>query len=385
MSTAARSLRPFALERHDGWNTATTLLSCSDCEAFTMKEVLAMADEECAMEWESLPLSYTYQQGHPLLLEAIAAGYDQITASQCSVVVPQEGILLGAMALLEPGDHVVATQPCYQSLYEVARSIGCEVTAWEPRWDSNGTPFFDTGELETALRPDTKLLVTNFPHNPTGATLDHGEVEEIASMLRGSAGGAFWFSDEMYRLLEHDGPPLPSVADVYERGVTMSGMSKTFSMPGVRIGWLATQHNETFERLTELKDYTTICPPAPSEILATIGLRNADAIVERSKGLALEGKAAAREFCERHDDVFGWAEPRGGSICFPLLQGNASSSKLCRELAQRGIMLVHSQLFEGAGDSRVRFGFARRDFRDSLTQLERQAGDLIIKPAELSA
>ena len=189
-------------------------------------------------------------------------------------------------------------------------------------------------------------------------------------MLQTQGNGTYWFSDEMYRLLEHNSPPLPAVAASYERGVTLSGMSKTYSMPGLRIGWLATTDRVVMNRLNELKDYTTICPSAPSEILALIGLRNGDEIVSRNQALMRDGLVAARSFCERHDDIFVWANPKGGSICFPRLRGGVSSTEVCASLAKEGIMLVHSELFEDAGNERVRFGVARADFPQNLALLE---------------
>ena len=112
--------------------SARYLLSCSDCEPLLMSELLQMADRETRQLWENLKLGYTETYGHPLLRKTIAEIYQGTNPENVLGVVPEEGIFLVMNALLEPGDHVICTFPGYQSLYEIARSIGCKVSAWEP-------------------------------------------------------------------------------------------------------------------------------------------------------------------------------------------------------------------------------------------------------------
>ena len=142
-------------------------------------------------------------------------------------------------ALLSPGDRVVAMTPCYQSLTEIARSRGCDVVAWEPHLPAGGAPRFPIETLEEALsaRP-TRLVVCNLPHNPTGALLSHTEFEALVSLCRRH--GCYLFVDEMYRGLEHGGSQaqLPAAVDAYpERGISLGGLSKSYGLPGLRIGW----------------------------------------------------------------------------------------------------------------------------------------------------
>ena len=161
-------IAPFQLERYFAKYefSARYLLSSSDCEAVSMADLLAKADRDISLLWEELKLGYTESWGHPLLREAIAELYTDLEAKDVLVIVPEEGIFLSMHALLDPGDHVVCTYPGYQSLHEVARSIGCELSTWEP--DEGRGWFFNIQDLGSLMREGTKLVVVNFPHNPTG-------------------------------------------------------------------------------------------------------------------------------------------------------------------------------------------------------------------------
>lgn len=176
-------ITPFELERYFAKHefTARYLLSSSDCEALTMSELLAMADTETTWLWDGLSLGYTETLGHPVLRETIADMYDGLGANDILVVVPEEGIFLVMHVLLEPGDHVVCTFPAYQSLYEVARSIGCDISTWEPIEERSW--HFDVEQLEEKLRSNTKLVVTNFPHNPTGYIPTKADFQALINII----------------------------------------------------------------------------------------------------------------------------------------------------------------------------------------------------------
>ena len=213
------------------------LLSASDCEALALDELLGMADTETLALWRDLKLSYTESQGHPLLRAEVAGLYKAIRPEEVLIAAPEELIFIAMNALLRPGDHVIATFPGYQSLYAIAEALGCAVTRW-PLEVRAGRWGLDLDFLAAAIRPETRLLVVNFPHNPTGYLPARSELDAIIELARRH--DLHVFSDEMYRLLEYDAETrLPPVADLYERGISLSGLSKSFALPGLRIGWLA--------------------------------------------------------------------------------------------------------------------------------------------------
>jgi aspartate/methionine/tyrosine aminotransferase len=358
-------IAPFALERYFAKHefTARYLLSSSDCEAFPMSELLAMADSETRQMWEGLRLGYTESPGHPVLRGVVAEMYDGIESDDVLIVVPSEGIFLLMHALLEPGDHVICTFPAYQSLHEVSRSIGCEVSTWEPEEEQGWR--FDLGKLEHMLRADTRLVVANFPHNPTGHIPPEEEYRALVDMV--GRRGIYLLSDEMFRFLEvEEGATLPSGCELYEHALSLFGLSKTFGMPGLRMGWIVSRDKEVLERMAVLKDYTTICHNAPSEVLAIIALRNRDALIERQLKRVHRNIEALEPFFADYGDCLRWVRPVGSSMCFPRLLAEDSASIFCEELVRdTGIMLVPSSLFH-FGDNHVRIGFGREDLPEVI-------------------
>jgi len=358
------SIEPFLLERYFDRHefSARYLLSSSDCEALGMFELLAMADPEAARLWQELRLGYTETPGHPLLRETIAGTYGDPEPEHILVAVPEECIFLLMHSLLRPGDHMVCSFPGYQSLYAVARSIGCEVSTWEP--DEERGWRFDVERLPELLRRNTKLLVVNFPHNPTGHIPPLPDFEAIVGLARQR--GIHLLSDEMYRFLEiEEGATLPAACELYERAVSLSGMSKVFGLPGLRIGWLAAQDTQLLHRIRELKDYTTICSSAPSEILAIIALRNRDEIIRRQHERVLRNVGQLQAFFDQRQAAFRWNRPVGGSICFPRMLVDDTSA-FCEELVEAtGIMVVPSEQFQ-FGRHHIRIGFGRENLPEVL-------------------
>jgi aspartate/methionine/tyrosine aminotransferase len=362
------TIKAFSLERYFARHefSARYLLSCSDCEPVSMTELLAMADPESLDLWSNLKLAYTESAGLPLLREAIAGIYDGLTADDIRVMAPEEGIFLTMHALLSPGDHVVCTFPGYQSLYELARSIGCRVSMWEPAEEQAW--HFDVRQLENLLEERTRLVVVNFPHNPTGALPDADEFAAMIDLVKHN--GAYLLCDEMYRFLELDTPaPLPAACRQYDRAISLGGLSKSFGLPGLRIGWTATRDRDVLDRIGMLKDYTTICNNAPGEILALIALRSRQTLIAPHRVRIKQNILTLADFVKCHSDFLQWHPPQGGSICFPRMTPSVDTFAFCETLVARtGIMMVPSRLFD-YGDHHVRFGLGREGFDQILDRL----------------
>ncbi|HEY9075750.1 MAG TPA: aminotransferase class I/II-fold pyridoxal phosphate-dependent enzyme [Anaerolineaceae bacterium] len=364
------SIAPFKLERYFARYefSAPYLLSPSDCESLTLAELLNHADDESRMLWENLSLGYTESQGLPRLRQEICELYTKIQLENVLVMAPEEGIYISMRTLLSAGDEVVAMHPAYQSLQEVARSLGCRVIPWTVRLDEDGWRL-DLDELKSMLSDRTRLLVINFPHNPTGFLPTWSELEEIVSAAR--LHGVTIFSDEMYRLLEYQpGQRLPAICDLYEKGITLSGMSKALALPGLRVGWLATRMPGMVERWLGYKDYTTICNSAPSEVLALMGLRNSEMIVRRNLEIIQGNLRLAEEFFEGRPSQFHWIAPQAGSVAFPQWVGEGSVEAFCeRCVEQRGVMVVPGSMFDYPG-GHFRVGLGRRNFGEALSRLD---------------
>ncbi len=275
----------FALERYFArWEFAVEHVLCaSDLQGYPMAEVLALADDEARALWDGLTLGYTESTGHPLLRREIASLYDGLEADDVLVFSgAEEAIFCLANVAVGPGDHAIVTWPGYQSLYEVARAAGADVTLHELREDAGWR--LDLDLLGRQVTSATKLVVVNAPHNPTGMQPDRATFEGLVAIAEEA--GATLLIDEVYRYLEFDeADRLPAGAEAMVRGVSLGVMSKSFAMAGLRIGWLASRDRDLLARCAAFKDYTTICSSAPAEILALIGLRARDVVLARSRAI----------------------------------------------------------------------------------------------------
>ena len=364
----------FALERFFArWEFAVDHLLCaSDVQGMAMREVLALADDETRSMWDGLTLGYTESTGHPLLRREIASLYEGLEAEDVLIFAgAEEAIFCLANVLLGPGDHAIVTWPGYQSLYEVARSAGADVTLHELREDAGWS--IDVDRLRSQVTPATKLIVINPPHNPTGMLPDPATYDAVVALAEEA--GAHLLVDEVYRYLEFDDADrLPTGADSLSRGISLGVMSKSFAMAGLRIGWLATRDRELLERCMRLKDYTTICSSAPSEVLALIGLRARDEVLARSRSIVLANLARLDVFFDDWADRFTWVRPRGGSVGFPRLTvpGVSIDDWAAGLVEAEGVLLLPASQF-GYGGNHFRLGFGRTDLPVALERLERYA------------
>jgi aspartate/methionine/tyrosine aminotransferase len=162
---------------------------------------------------------------------------------------------------------------------------------------------------------------------------------------------------------------LPAICDTYEKGISLSGLSKSFALAGLRIGWLATKESALIGRWLALKDYTTICNSAPSEILGLIALQNAERIIQRNLAIIRQNVALAGQFFATHPDQFSWVPPRAGSVAFPQWLGTGSVEQFCKNvLEQQSVMIVPGSLFDSPG-GHFRIGLGRKNFGEGLAQV----------------
>jgi aspartate/methionine/tyrosine aminotransferase len=361
----------FALERYFArWEFQVRHLLCaSDVEGYPMRELLELADDEMRAMWDGLALGYTESTGHPLLRREIASLYDTVEPDEVLTFAGAEEAIFCLMSvLLGAGDHAVVTWPGYQSLYEVARAVGAEVTLHELHETSGWA--LDLDVLRRQLTPSTRLIVVNLPHNPTGMLPDRAIFDGLVAIAREA--GAHLLVDEVYRGLEFDAADrLPMGADVLPLGVSLGVMSKAYAMAGLRVGWLATHDAGLLARIARFKDYTTICSSAPSEILAIIALRARDNVLERSRSIVAANLERLDGFFDDWADRFEWVRPRAGSIGYPRLTAPAVRiDDWAAELVEtEGVLLLPgSQL--GQPGNHFRMGFGRTDLPEALGRLE---------------
>lgn len=361
---------PFSTEQFFSLYEFTTphLLCASDCETMSVGELLQMAGAD-ATDLLDLRLGYTESAGHPALRAAVAALYEDVAPDQVVVLgAPEEGIYLTMRTLLEPGDHVVVLTPAYDSLLNLAEHVSGHVSRWPIRSEEGGWSL-DLAGLDRLVTADTRLIVVNFPHNPTGHLPRPEEFEALIAIARRR--GAWLFCDEMYRGLERDpAARLPSAADLYERAIVLSGLSKTHGLPGLRMGWLVVRDPATRASIINWKHYTTICAAAPGEALATVALSVHERLARRSRDIIAGNLALAEVLFDRRPGRFAWRPPRAGSVALVGLDA-PSATAYCHALARDAGVLLLPGPYLGADDRSVRFGFGRAGFGEALAAYER--------------
>ena len=360
-------LSPFRIERFYARYEHSTrfMLSSSDCESRTIGALLEFEPDSHERLLETW-CGYTESPGGPGLRQAIASlyertGAEEVVATSCA----EEGIFLLYQALLRPGDHVIVETPCYESALQVARSTGAEVSQWRRRYEDGWAHDLDA--LAGLIRPATRLLYLNQPHNPTGTLMTRPVFEHVIGLAR--AHGLVVFSDEVYRELEHDpAGRLPAACDECERAVSLGSISKSYGLPGLRTGWIATRDAGLRDAVLTLKDYTTICASAPSEFLTALALRHRQVLLDRNLAIVRRNLPLLDGFFERHAGTFAWIRPTASPIGFPRVTGIGDLTRWCEQLADAGVLLLPGSVYDQPGH--VRIGFGRANMPEALNVLE---------------
>ncbi|HXQ51503.1 MAG TPA: pyridoxal phosphate-dependent aminotransferase [Stellaceae bacterium] len=353
-----------SVARHD--------LTSSDSETLGLAELLEMADAEDLRRWETVQLGYTDPRGSLWLRETVAGGYESAAASSVLCFAgAQEGIYAAMHALLGADDHAIVVTPNYQSTESVPLGL-CTVTgvALDPArgWS------LDIDAVAAAVRPNTRLVSINFPNNPTGKLLERDRFDALIALCRRH--GIWLFSDEIYRLIERDpSTRLPAAVDAYERGLSLGCVSKSYGLPGLRVGWIACRDPGVLRRMERVKHYLSNCVAAPSELLARIALKAGGAILSRNRRIAERNLARLNGFFTENDDRFDWPLPDGGVVGYPRYKGADGVEAFCARLVvERGVLLLPASIYRSdvapTPDDHFRIGFGHRAFSAGLEALK---------------
>lgn len=366
------NLPPFLLEdffaKHEF--AAPYTMGSSDPETLSLNELLKMADTECRSLWSNLRLSYTETLGLPILREEIASLYTNLEKDKVLAFSgAEEAIYITMQVLLQKGDEVIVITPCYQSLKTLPQTLGAKVTEVALEW-KNSNWIFNLEKFAAAMNDKIKLVILNFPHNPTGFHPSPDLFKAILELVKKHK--TYLFSDEVYRFSEYQTEArLPNAVDCYDKAFSLGVMSKSFGLPGLRLGWLATQDTDLLNRLAAYKNYTTICNSAPSEILALIALRNKEYILQRNLTIAQDNLNLLDSFFKQHFSCFEWYRPQAGFISFPRLKLNLSINDFSEKLiAEDGVIVIPGTLFDNH-NNHFRLGFGRRNLPEALARLEK--------------
>ena len=362
-------IKDFKLEeyfaKHE-FNVRYTLCS-SDCESFSVDELLTL-EKDSLEDLKEVWLGYTESLGSPILREEISKLYENIRQEEVIVFSgAEEAIFVFMNVFLSKGDHIIVQYPAYQSLYEIANAIGCKVTKWlmddENNWE------LDLDFLEANVNHSTKCIVVNFPNNPTGYLPSKEKYNRIVNLAKKN--DIYLLSDEVYKFLEYSAAErLPSACDLYDKGISIGVMSKSFGLAGLRIGWIAIKDKALYKDIASFKNYTTICNSALSEFFAVLALRSKSIIIKRNLGIISDNLNLLDNFFNKYKDLFKWIKPKAGSIAFPRLIVNDSVEDFCLDLLKEKSVLLMPSTNYNYGDRYFRIGFGRKNMSEALKKLE---------------
>ena len=371
--------------RLEGWFSrwefaAVHTLTASDAQTMSVGELLDLAGLDL-QALAAVDLGYRPTYGSAPLRRAVAAGYTAVEAEDVLAFAGAQEALFWVLAeLLTGGGHAVVTVPNYQSLESVPLASGAEVSGW-PLWEGAGADLrwtLDLDRLRSLLRPDTRVVAVNVPNNPTGFVPDRGTFTELAELCHRR--GIVLVCDEVYRGIEVDpADTLPHAADLTPSAVSVNVMSKSYGLPGLRIGWVACRDRSLLDRLERRKHWTSICNAGPSEYLAVAALGVGDRIHARNRAIVAANIDLAREFFAGFPDLLAFEAPIGGCVSFPRYLGPDGPETFARRAVEEaGVLTLPASLYTSdlatVPADRIRIGFGRSTLPRTLDALREHLG-----------
>lgn len=311
-------------------------------------------------------LTYGHIFGAPQFKEGICRLYRTVSPED---VVTTHGAA-GAnhhvfYSLVEPGDRVISIMPTYQQLYSIPEAYGADLQLLTLREENGFLP--DLNELRALVNEKTRLICINNPNNPTGALMSDELLRSIAEIARSV--GAYVMCDEVYRHLTQKDEWCPSIADLYEKGISVSSMSKVFSLAGIRLGWIATHDKEAVRALLTHRDYNHISCGMIDEAIAGIALTHADALLERSRSIVRENLAILDEWVE-NTPLVHYVKPQAGTTALVYYDLPVPSYEFCLGLYKKaGAFVTPGDCFEQPRSMRIGYACAKQDLIDGLAAI----------------
>ncbi|MDG3578354.1 aminotransferase [Rhizobium sp. YJ-22] len=329
------------------WNLAETCV-----ESLTVEELLDMAGKKDTILSELLPMKLTYGaiEGSERLRKLVAGLYEKQAVE--NVVITHGAIGANALVhetLVEPGDRVISVLPTYQQHYSIPESFGADLHILKLTEKTAFLP--DLEELKLLATPGTKLIALNNPNNPTGSLMDRAYLEKIVEIAR--ACGAWILCDEVYRGTDQQGDGMTaSIADLYEKGISTGSMSKTWSLAGLRLGWIVGPA-DLLHAVSIHRDYNTISVGMLDDHFAAIALENRDKILARSHAITRTNLAILSDWIDG-EPLISWIKPKSGTTALLKYDLPISSEEFCVQLLERtGVMLTPGSAMDMEGYLRI--------------------------------
>jgi aspartate/methionine/tyrosine aminotransferase len=262
-----------------------------------------------------VPLRYGYHTGRPLLKALIAEQYPGFSGENIVVTTgASEANFCVVAALVAPGDHVIIEHPTYPSLYEVPRSLGADVSLFTLEFDNGFKPDLD--KLQDMITPNTKLITFTHPNNPTGSMITEDELRDLVSLV--DEHGIHLLFDETYRAMDFKNS-LPPAATLSPNVTSIASMSKCYGLPGIRVGWVATQNKPIIDAVLTIREQVSICNNAVGEVIALHVLERRDAFLHSAQTHIATNRSTVSQWVD-HNESLDWVYPEVGVVSFPRLK-----------------------------------------------------------------
>ena len=362
-------IKTFKVERWmDEYETKCKYNLAETCiDSLTVREVIEMAGldvEEYMMELADTRLTYSHIGGSLELLNGIASLYSDVIKPEH--IIPMHGAI-GAnyhilMTLINPSDNMISVMPTYQQHYSIPESIGAEVRILNLNLENHFLPDID--KLKELVDENTRVITMNSPNNPSGSLIPKDVMEQVIEVAK--TVDAYVLCDEVYRGISEDGSYMYSVADLYEKGISVGSMSKSWSMAGVRLGWIVTRDMDLIHRCHERRDYDTISCAVIDDKLAALALANKDKIIERNREILNTNRKILDDWVNATPEVY-YQKPVAGTTALVYYKKNMPSRELCdRLIKETGVLFTPGECFEMEGAVRIGYAFDSKVLQKGL-------------------
>lgn len=361
-------IKPFAVEEWmNAWEVGAKYNIAETCvDSVSMNELFELTGEDkteflnrlCARR-----LSYGDIEGLPEFRKGVCGLYKTLNIEN---IVPTHGAS-GAnhhvfYSLISPGDRVVSIMPTYQQLYSIPESYGADVQILHLSKENNYLP--DLAKLRRLVTPETKMICINNPNNPTGALMSEQLLREIVEIARSA--DAWILCDEVYRHLSQEDDWCPSIVDLYEKGISVSSMSKVFSLAGLRLGWIATHDMSVVKSCLSHRDYNLVSCGVFDEMLAAAALKHRDKLLERSRKIVRENLQILDDWVSSEPHV-SYVKPKAGTTALVYYDLDIPSYEFCEEMYKKtGAFVTPGDCFEVPHSMRIGYAYGKQDLIDGL-------------------
>ncbi|MHA1908924.1 MAG: aminotransferase class I/II-fold pyridoxal phosphate-dependent enzyme [Candidatus Thorarchaeota archaeon] len=328
--------------------------------------------KELNIDLNEVELRYGYHVGHPKLRSLIAEQYPGMLAENVAVTTgASESNFCVIAHLVGPDDHMIVEHPTYPSLYEVPRSLGRDLSLLRLEWDEKFKP--NMKKLREMIKPNTRLITLTHPNNPTGSQISNDALNEAVSIAEEN--DIYLMVDETYRDLTFDDPP-PLAATLSKKAISLTGMSKVYGVPGIRIGWVVAD-TPIIDAVIAVREQVTICNSSLGEAITIEILKRRKEILKRMRDKQLANYKILKDWME-NQEWLEWIEPDGGVTCAPRFKKGGSTKELCELLVKKyKTFVVPGYGLEMDDYFRLGYGGDQEELIKGLKMLEKALKELL--------